>query len=500
MTSTRPRRFFLVLLALLAWSPSASATWSIVAVNKRTGEVCIASATCIPRVDLTEWTPVILVGRGGGVTQSVLDDGSNKLRILEGFLAGDSPQAILTRIRAEDPGVRTRQFGIVDFTHGPVTYTGGQAGQARKGVAGTVGDIVYAIQGNVLASENVITQCEATLRTSSGDLGQRVLAAMVRARELGGDGRCSCIPESLGDCGVPPPGFEKSAHVGFLLLARMGDADGSCVLGESCASGPYYLRLNVKGGNALHDDPDPVDQLVERYATWRAARAGRPDGILSRVHAVASLPADGQTERTVTVELVDLEGQPILHGGALLDVSTESGAPALSTPGPVSDHGDGKYSFTLRAGKETGVDRFVIRARDELVRATLYPYLEVRSDPAQALHAGQDRVSASAPEPVPFVVSQPARAGAKFWLFARLSAHKLRGFGPVAARFVVPGVSPFFPGPPGVLDAEGRGAASYLVPAGVLAPLIGLRLEWIAEFYGPGPTLASNVVSFDVIP
>jgi len=500
MKFSAPRRLLLVLLALLALLPSASATWSIVAVNRRTGEVCVASATCIPRVDLTEWTPVILVGRGGGVTQAALDDGSNKLRILDGFLAGASPQAILARIRAEDPGSRTRQFGIVDFTHDPLSFTGGGAGQARKSVAGFVGDIAYAIQGNILASQNVIVQCEATFRGSTGDLAQRVLAAMVRARQLGGDGRCSCTPEALGDCGVPPPDFEKSAHIGYLLLARMGDADGSCALGQSCASGSYYLRLNVKGADALHDDPDPVDQLVESYASWRAARAGRPDGLLSRVHAVDSLPADGVTERTVTVELVDLEGERILHGGALVEVETEDGAPPLATSGPVSDHGDGTYSFTLRAGTTSGVDRFVIRARDELVRATLYPYLAVRSDPPAMLHAGRDRVSASAPEVVPFVVSAAARPGAKYWLFARFSGRKLRGSQPVVARFVVPGVTPFFPSPPGVLDALGRSEPVYAAPPGVLAALIGLRLEWSAQLYGFGPPLESNVVGFDVAP
>lgn len=494
------RRAVLALAALGALVPALGATWSIVAVNKRTGEVCIASVTCIPRVDLTEWTPVILVGHGGGVTQSVLDDGSNKLRILDGFLAGRSPRAILNQIRDEDAGVRTRQFGIVDFTHLPVTYTGGQAGRAKKGVADTVGDIVYAIQGNVLASENVITQCELTLRNSEGDLGQRVLAAMVRARELGGDGRCSCVPESLGDCGVPPPDFEKSGHCGFLLLARIGDADGGCALGESCADGPYYLRLNVRGGDALHESPDPVDQLVERYATWRASRAGRPDGILSRVLAVDSLPADGRTERTVTVELVDVDGQPLPGGGAVVEVETEGGGPALVKLGAVSDHGDGTYSFTLRAGKESGLDRFVIRAHSGPVHATLYPFLEVRSDPPKVLHAGEDRLSASAPESVPFVVDQPARPGAKYWLLGRLAGQKMRGFELVVARSIVPGVAPFFPGPPGVLDAHGRGEALYTVPPGVLVPLIGLRLEWSAQLYGSGPSLESNVVGFDITP
>ena len=500
MKTNSLQRCCLVLLALLALVPGASATWSIVAVNRRTGEVCVASATCIPGVDLTAWTPVILVGRGGGVTQSVLDDGSNKLRIRDGFLAGDSPAAILARIRAEDSGVRTRQFGIVDFAHDPVSFTGGQAGQARKSVAGFVGDVVYAIQGNVLASENVIVQCEATLRTSTGDLGQRVLAAMVRARELGGDGRCSCGLEALGDCGVPPPDFEKSAHVGFLLLARIGDLDGTCALGQSCASAPYYLRLNIRGGDAQHSDPDPVDQMVARYGVWRAARAGRPDGILSRVHAVDSLPADGASVRTVTIELVDVDGQRIPHGGALVEVATESGAPPLVAPGPVSDHGDGTYSFALRAGTTSGLDRFVIRASDDFVKATLYPFLALRSDPPQILHAGKDRISASVPDPVPFTVNEPSLPGAKYWLVASLAGHKLRGFGPGPTRIAVPGVTPFVPAPPGVLDAHGRAEAVYAVAPRLLTPLIGLRLEWQARIHGGGALIESNTVGFDIVP
>jgi hypothetical protein len=134
----------------------------------------------------------------------------------------------------------------------------------------------------------------------------------------------------------------------------------------------------------------------------------------------------------------------------------------------------------------------VIRARDALVRATLYPHLEVRADPARVLHAGRDRVSASAPESVPFVVSAPARPEAKYWLFACLAGRRLGGY--------VPGGTPFFPGPPGVLDALGRSEPIYTAPAGVLVPLIGLRFEWSAWIFGGGPLLESNVVGFDVVP
>ncbi|MSR61227.1 MAG: DUF1028 domain-containing protein [Planctomycetes bacterium] len=490
------RRLLPLLCLLGVLVPCSSATWSIVVVNRRTGEVCIASATCIPRQDLTEWTPVLLVGVGGGVTQSVLDNGQNKVRIWEGFLAGETPQAILARIRAEDAGSATRQFGIVDFTNDPLSFTGRQCGQARKSVAGVVDDLAYAIQGNILSDQIVVDEAERVLRASTGDTAQRVMAAMVRARELGGDGRCSCGLGSLGDCGIPTD-FEKSAHIGYLLVARMGDTDGSCVVSESCVTGAYHLRLSIHGANALHDDPDPVDQLVERFAAWRAERVGRPDGIRSRVRAVDSLPADGVTERTLTIELADLEGTRLTHGGTTVELATLDGAPTHVSLGPLQDHGDGTYSCRVRAGTQSGLDRLVVRASDALVRATLYPYLELRSDPAARLHAGRDTLSSTAPEGVPFVVSEPMRPRAKYWLFTRLAGAKKRGFGSDAlfARYLVPAVAPFFPGPAGELDADGRAEPSYSVPAVVLAPLIGLHLEWRARIFGPGAPLDSDPVS-----
>jgi len=495
-------RVLLALLATCLLVPSVQATWSIVVVDRRTGELCIASATCIPRLDLTRATPVILVGVGGGVTQSVLDGGENKVRVWEGFLAGDTPQEILARIRAEDPGVATRQFGIVDFENAPLSFTGGQAGPAKKSVTGTVDDLVYAIQGNVLVHQRVIDQCEAVLRSAPGDLGQRVMAAMVRARELGGDGRCSCGLGSLGDCGMPEPGFEKSAHTGFLILARLGDQDGGCMVGESCADGLYTLKLSIRGSDALHDSPDPVDQLVERYAEWRAAQAGLADGLRSSARAVDSLPADGVTRREVRVALADLEGLPLGHGGATLEVVAEGGAPSLAQVGDVRDHGDGSYSFELRAGTDAGLDTLVIRAHEGGRTVTLAPYLQVRSDPVETLHAGRDRLSASAPEPVPFVVNAPERPHGKFWLFVRVAGMRAGppGFGGALQRSLVPARSPFFPAAPGQLDRAGRAEVDYTAPPAVLTSLIGMRLEWSARVIGAKAPLDSNVVGFEIVP
>jgi hypothetical protein len=496
------RRWFLALFACFLLAVPGRATWSIVAVDRRTGEVCVASATCIPRSDLTLIVPVIVVGKGGGVTQSVVDGIENRQRIRAGLESGATPAEILALIESLDDGFRQRQIGIVDFANAPVSFTGRAAGAAKKSVVGEQGDLVYAIQGNVLAGDEVIDQCELALLESTGDLGQRVLAAMVRAREFGGDGRCSCQMGRPDDCGSPPEDFEKSAHCGFLLLARMGDPDGSCEQGEGCANGRYHMRLNVRGGNALENDPDPVDQLVGLHAAWRAERRGRPDGLLSRVESVDSVPADGLTTRTVRVELVDLEGVPLEHGGALVEVASADGGPTLVDVGPVRDHGDGSYSFELRAGTRSGSDRLAIRASDDLVSATLYPYLEVRSDPAGTLHAGFDRVSAGAGAEVPFVVSAPDRPRGKYWLVASLAGAKRRGFGldPGLLRGVVPAELPFFPGPPGELDRAGRAEALYRVAPGALLPLVGLRLEWTARIFSHGPPLLSETVGFEIGP
>jgi len=489
---------FLLATCLLATLPGA--TWSIVAINRVTGEICVASATCLPRTDLTLLVPVIVVGRGGGVTQSVLDMGENRARIREGFLAGETPQEIFARIAELDPGLNTRQIGIVDFGGTPLSFTGSGAGAARKSITGTVGDIDYAIQGNVLAGREVVIECEDALRTSTGDLAQRVLAAMVRAREFGGDGRCSCTLGAPDSCGSPPADFTKSAHCGFLLLARMGDLDGTCERGEGCANGDYWMRLNIKGANALHDDPDPVDQLVERHALWRAQRSGRPDGLLSRAATVDSLPADGRTLRQLRLQLVDPDGVPLTRGGAQLELRGADGGSTRVQPGAVVDNGDGSYTVELRAGDVPGVDRLAITVQDDLVRATLYPYLELRSDPVRPLHVGYDRVSASAPASVPFVVDVPERPRARYWLMASLSGGRLHpGFDPGLFQ-LLPATAPFFPGPPAELDATGRGEALLELPAGALLPLVGLGIEWRAHIVGRGPPLRSNPVRVDVVP
>ncbi len=499
---------FLASLALLAFP--AGATWSIVAVNSRTGEVAVASATCLASFNLRHAVPVIVVGKGAAAAQSVIDVGAvNRTKIYEALLTTSlTPQEILDLLSSE-ASFQSRQYGIAAFTGAPVTFTGRRAGNAATGVTGGIDDYLYAIQGNLLTDDAVVFAAEAAFRSTGGDMGERLMAAMEAARALGGDGRCSCSISAPTSCGAPPPVFSKSAHCGFVIVARIGDVDAPCDPNKGCALGTYYMTLNVAGSSAQPSDPDPVFQLQDKYANWRADHVGRADGILSTVDAVQSMPADGATRRTVTVKLVDLDGVALTSGGASVEVATVDGGPSLSSVGAVSDHGDGSYSFELAAGTQVGLDRFVISADDGVIRATLYPYLEVRLDPALPLHVGYDEVSASRAPEVPFVVNAPGRAGEKYVLLASLSGtqpgHHLGDvflpLNPVVVSVALGNVDGArLPGTLGLLSDRGRAEGRLASSPGLLASLIGRRIDWTAVIFGADGARATDPVGFDVVP
>jgi hypothetical protein len=497
----------------------AEATWSIVVVDTRTGEVAVASATCLENFNLEAGVPVVIVGKGAGAAQSLIDAGAiNRRRMRDGLRAGAPPEKILYDLVANGTSPQRRQYGISAFSGPSVTFTGTLAGLAAGGVTGEVDGLRYAIQGNVLVGAEVWHAAEVALVETPGDVGQKILAAMEAARSQGGDGRCSCSVSAPTSCGAPPPGFVKSAHVGFVIVARVGDTDGACT-GGGCAQGDYYMNLNVIGGA---NDPDPVFTLFDLYADWRANLAGRPDHVLSEALPSAhSLPADGITTTTVTVRLVDVDGVPLARGGAEVRVravqgtASDEGAAAggdfaaLAVAGPVVDHDDGTYSFELRAGTRPGTARFVVTADDGAVTATLFPFLEVRLDPVRPLHAGLDAISVSEGAGVPFVLDVPEAPGASYFLLAsgsgtRPGVHVGGALLPLNPDLlfhcsVVEANSASLPGSFGALDADGRAQAMLVTQPGELAGFVGGRVDWAALVVGAG-VLATNAVGFDVLP
>jgi hypothetical protein len=373
------------------------------------------------------------------------------------------------------------------------------------------GDLKYAIQGNVLAGDDVVLFAESRLLSTQGDLGQRVMAAMEEARYWGGDGRCSCNPNAPDSCQpLPPPEPFKSAHVAFFIIGRIGDTGGAqCNASVGCAAGQFYCTFNVIG---MSSDPDPVITLEQQYAQWRAALAGRPDHILSQVQSDAqSLVADGKSRVNVTVRLFDVEDAPILHGGHALALSNESGSAAVTTPSAITDHGDGSYSFSLRAGAAAGADLWRIVVTDAVGPVTLYPELAIRVDPLVPLHVGYDWISAAQGASVPIVVNAGTSPVRRPYLLLASNAGTSPGL-PFAGTQLPLNASNLLtftylnanstslPSTFGKLDRSGRAEARFVPDPTLLAQLAGTHVDWSAILFDPLASTALAPVGFDVLP
>ncbi|MGE3166476.1 MAG: DUF1028 domain-containing protein [Planctomycetota bacterium] len=347
---------------------TASATWSIVLVDKRTGEVGIASVTCLTGLDLRAITPVVLVERGAAAVQAAGDfDGVRRPILRAELLAGTAPADILTLLAAV-PGHALRQYGIVDVWGRTATFSGSQNAAWAGGVVGETEDLAYAIQGNILAGSCVVPAIEAALLTNPNELGAKLMAGMLAARVRGGDGRCSCSPAAPTSCGCPVTG--KSGHIGYLIVARSGDTDDASCDASGCADGDYYCDLNVAFQSA--SNVDPVQQLNTQYIVFRNGQLGRPDATRSTAHFRLT---DQAIE--LTIALRDLAGTAVVTPVAVT-IEHATGSAGLTHIGPVSALGGGQYRVELVPSPgRLGFDRFRVVADDGGRPVVLMPAPEV---------------------------------------------------------------------------------------------------------------------------
>ncbi|MBL8695433.1 MAG: DUF1028 domain-containing protein [Planctomycetes bacterium] len=377
-TAARAARHHLLAAGLAAslLAAPAFATWSIILVDLNTGEVAIGNATCITNFDLEKACPVVVVGKGGACAQSLVDNGATaRVRIWNGFRNEKPLPAILADIQGIVSAFQFRQYGMVCLYGGgdQLTFTGTACGQWAGGAVGQIGSIRYAIQGNVLTGAPVVQVAEQAVLNTPGSLADKVMAAMQAAKSMGGDGRCSCSTSAPTSCGAPPPSFTKSAHVGYMIVARIGDVDGSVCNGTlGCATGQYYMNLNVIGGAA---SPDPVDTLTTQYAAFKAGWIGHGDHILTeKSFDKVGLPADGASIATLTLTLKDIAGTALATGGATVTVAHAPGSAGSSTFGAPIDLGNGQYKIPVTAGLTPGMDKLRVVINDGKGNVTLYPY------------------------------------------------------------------------------------------------------------------------------
>jgi hypothetical protein len=247
------RRTVLFLICVLSFPSTAFATWSVIAVDRATGRVVIASATCVDRDDqfLMGVQAVVVPGKG---------------------VAAD-PNVII-ELLSKDPAYQSRQFGILDLQGRMAGHSGLSNGYVSQDVQGQVPgtEIFYSIQGNILRPGRVVPNAVQAFLNTRGSITDRVMAAMEAADGSGGDGRCTCPPWPTDGSKPTIPCDERTSHIAYILMAEPSDTNG-----DSHNNGKYAMYITTsqpgadKGPNQIKEGENlnPVRTLRMRYDAWR---------------------------------------------------------------------------------------------------------------------------------------------------------------------------------------------------------------------------------------
>jgi hypothetical protein len=275
------RRTVFCLLAGLALPSAASATWSVTAVDRSTGRVVIASATCVDRDDqfLMGVQAVVVPGKGVAACQAGVDNThQNQTLVFQELQKGTDPKQII-ELLSRDPAFQSRQFGIVDLQGRRAGHSGLTNGYVSQDIQGQVPgtEIFYSIQGNILRPGQVVPNAVQAFINTKGAITDRVMAAMEAADGSGGDSRCTCPPWPADGSKPPIPCDGKTTQVAYILMSEKNDPNG-----DSHNNGTYTMYITVSqpgpdhGPNTIKqgENLNPVKTLRTRYDTWRKAQPG----------------------------------------------------------------------------------------------------------------------------------------------------------------------------------------------------------------------------------
>jgi hypothetical protein len=270
------RRVVLFVGSLLLLPSTAFATWSVIAVDRSSGRVVIASATCVDRDDefLKGVQAVVVPGKGVAACQAGVDNThQNQMLVFQELQKGTDPKQII-ELLSQDPAFQNRQFGILDLQGRHAGHSGLANGYVSQDMQGQVPgtEIFYSIQGNILRPGLVVPNAVQAFLAASGAITDRVMAAMDAADGSGGDSRCTCPPWPADGSKPPIPCDGRTAHIAYILMAERADTNG-----DSHNNGKYAMYITASQPGADHgphtitagENLNPVKTLRMRYDAWR---------------------------------------------------------------------------------------------------------------------------------------------------------------------------------------------------------------------------------------
>ena len=177
-------KFFTLIVFLVCLSAETPlrpvSTYSIVALDQETGQLGVAVQSHWFSVGTV--VPWAKAGVGAVATQAIAEPsyGPKGLALMEqGIPADEALQSLL----AKDPGENARQVAMVDAQGNVGVHTGSRCISYASHRTGKS----YSVQANIMAKPTVPAAMVQAFESTTGDLAERMLAALDAAEAEGGD-------------------------------------------------------------------------------------------------------------------------------------------------------------------------------------------------------------------------------------------------------------------------------------------------------------------------
>ena len=177
-------KFFTLILSLVCLSAETPlrpvSTYSIVALDQETGQLGVAVQSHWFSVGTV--VPWAKAGVGAVATQSIAEPsyGPKGLALMEqGIPADEALQSLL----AKDIGENVRQVAMVDAQGNVGVHTGSRCISHASHLTGKN----YSVQANIMSKSTVPSAMVQAFESTTGDLAERMLAALDAAEAEGGD-------------------------------------------------------------------------------------------------------------------------------------------------------------------------------------------------------------------------------------------------------------------------------------------------------------------------
>jgi uncharacterized Ntn-hydrolase superfamily protein len=213
-----------------------TSTFSIVAYDRHNGDLGVAVQSKFIAVGSV--VPHARAKIGAIATQAAtnVSYGPKALGMLE---SGLNSSKVLRNLLRDDEHYQTRQIAIVDATGQVAVHTGKEC----MDWAGHVEGNGYSCQGNILTSSNVVKSMAKAYEVTTGDLIDKLFAALSAGQQAGGDRR-----------------GQQSAAI--LIVREGGGYEGFS---------DRYVDLRVD------DSPQPIEELKRIFQVYDMTMLSRED-------------------------------------------------------------------------------------------------------------------------------------------------------------------------------------------------------------------------------